>query len=437
MFKFVKLDPIFRRKDVDKLHRSSHSSGLVVSSGVLTAQVERQNQGLLLPVARSGHRAFFHAGVFYIIGGYQRTETTLTDVWQYHPLMHHWERVQMPAAVPPENLSCASVVLPDKVFQFGGSGADFGGSNSDKLLLWDLQSLVFSEVECEGDKRSSPRGGYGGSLTYSELSQCLYLCCGTNGALYHTNVHKFTLSDNTWSILPADKNSPSPRYRQECFVWRESWFIIGGSFIRTCQDMSSMHRLSFATEKWEQVKIGHCPLQGYPVPRRGFGSVVYRDRLYIFGGSHFLHSGFYGDLVEDTGLWYIDLVSMRWNLIGHCTLPKPVDFFAIAVDGYGKVLLNGGRDDLENNRRTPQTFVVWVDVPPLIELCWEKIKVWENESFLKLPLPQLMSNGIPRKLADQIQQFHQSCVDSPSTEETGSTSVASYLRSFMPNFSFF
>ena len=412
MFKIEKLQLIYRLSEVQKYnYKCSKAGNLIVVSENLTSNCEALDNGELLPLARSGHKAFFYLGAFYIYGGYRfQLSNTLVDAWRYYPLMHHWESVTPGTQIPPENLSCASTQVGDKMYLFGGSGADFGESNSNKLYVIELNSLSFSKVQLASKGNICPSPGYGHSITYSQEKQCLYLCCGIDGRSYEGKVFKFSLRDRRWALMPPDKQSVTPRYRQESFVWEQGWYILGGSIDRHCYDMTCMHMFSFNSEKWEMMPVLPNSAQGYPSERRGFASVLYRDRLYVFGGSGFNTNDFNCHLVEDPGLWYIDLPAMRWSLVKECKLPTPIDFFAFALGDNGKVIIHGGRDDLIYNRRTPETFTLWLDVPPLVDLCWEKIKIWEKEGFLSLPLSQLMAYGIPRSIAMQITHFAQSCV---------------------------
>ncbi|KAI6655478.1 Kelch domain-containing protein 10-like protein [Oopsacas minuta] len=411
MFKIEKLKYIYKRLDVDNYkYRWDQDGELIVSSELLTSNCETLDIGELLPRARSGHKAFFYAGAFYIYGGYKKGEdNTLKDAWRYYPLMHHWEKVEPGTEIPSENLSCASTQVRDKLYQFGGSGATFGYTNSCKLYEVDLESLSFTLIKLASEVSICPTPGYGHSLTYSGENKCLYLCCGTDGRAYEKRIFKFSLSENEWSVMNPDKQCVTPRYRQESFVWREGWYIMGGGMVFKSFDMTCMHRFCFNSEKWEIMPILPDTTHGYPAERRGFASILYRNRLYIIGGSLINPESNEFHLVIDEGLWYIDLEWMTWRIVKGCKLPTPVDFFAAAVEDNGKIIIHGGRDDLAKNVRTPETFILWVDVPPLVELCWEKIKIWEKEKFLTLPLSQLMAFGLPRTIAMKVSQFAESC----------------------------
>ena len=411
MFKIQKLQLIYRVPDVQKFNfKCSKAGKLTVVSEKLTAACEKLDNGELIPLARSGHKAFFYLGAFYIFGGYRSDlPNTLVDIWRYYPLMHVWESVTPGTQIPAENLSSASTQFGDKMYLFGGSGADFGESNSNKLYLIDLKTLSFSPIELASEGDFCPTPGYGHSLTYCQEKQCLYLCCGIDGHSYEVKVFKFNLRERRWIVMPPDKQCVTPRYRQESFVWEQGWYLLGGSIDRRCHDMTCMHKFCFNSEKWEMMPLLPDPAHGYPSQRRGFASVRYRDRLYIFGGSGFSSNNYLCHLVEDSGLWHIDLPTMRWSLIQGCKPPRPVDFFAVALDDSGKVIIHGGRKDLTYNKRTPESYILWLDVPPLVDLCWENIRIWEKEGFLSLPLSQLMALGLPRSVAMQVTQFVQSC----------------------------
>ena len=411
MFKIEKLQLIYRVSEVEKYnYKCSKAGNLTVVSERLTATCEKLDNGELLPLARSGHKAFFYLGAFYIYGGYRSNlSKTLVDAWRYYPLLHQWESLVPGTRIPKKNLSCASTQVGDKMYLFGGSGANFGYSNSNKLYIIDLNSLSFSHIQLASKRDICPTPGYGHSLTYSQEQQCLYLCCGIDGRSYETQVFKFSLQDRRWMVMPPDKQCVTPRYRQESFVWEQGWYILGGAIDRRCYDMTCMHKFCLNSEKWEIIPVLPDPTQGYPSKRRGFACVIYRDRLYVFGGSGFNTSDYNCHLVEDSGLWYIHLPDMRWSLIEGCKLSRPIDFFAVALDDSGKLIIHGGRENLIYNRRTPETFILWLDVPPLVDLCWEKIKIWEKEGFLSLSLPQLLAHGLPRSIAKQVAQFAQSC----------------------------
>ena len=411
MFKIEKLEYIYKRSLVDEFKYKCREDGeLIVSSKRLTSNCELLDNGELLPRSRSGHKAFFHAGAFFIYGGYKKGEdNTLRDVWRYYPLMHLWEKIDPCTEIPTENLSCASTLVGEKMYLFGGSGADFGHTNSRKLYQVDLETLSFSEIRYKNKDGIFPTPGYGYSLTHSMENKCLYLCCGIDGRVYEKRNFKFDLTEHTWSVMKPDNQSVTQRYRQEDFVWRQAWYVIGGGINLKCFDMTCMYKFCFSSEKWQIIPVLPDPVHGYPAERRGFASIPYKDRMYILGGSLIIQRTIKCKLVEDVGLWYIDLIEMCWVLVQGCKMPKCVDFFAYAWEDNGKVIINGGRDDLDKNTRTSETYILWLDVPPLVDLCWEKIKIWEKESFLTLPLPQLLAHGLPRNIAMKVTQFTTSC----------------------------
>ena len=137
------------------------------------------------PSARSGHRLVTVGGSLLLFGGY--TEHRFGDesvgelkqeVWCYNIATEKWKLlVTNEEDFPASTASCAVVSFKSKVIVFGGSGAYFGRTNSNKLQILDMETLQWSTVQLQGD---ALQAGYGHSISLTE-DGFLYLYGGTDG----------------------------------------------------------------------------------------------------------------------------------------------------------------------------------------------------------------------------------------------------------------
>jgi len=95
---------------------------------------------------------------------------------------------------------------------------------------------------------------------------------------------------------------PSPRHSSSAIVFDGSMYVFGG-YSGSCR--SDLHRFNFETNTWTEIK--KTSNNSWPQERYRTSSAFYKDMMYIYGG----HNG--GKQLED--FWSFDLKKHFWSLI--------------------------------------------------------------------------------------------------------------------------
>lgn len=82
-------------------------------------------------------------------------------------------------------------------------------------------------------------------------------------------------------------------------------------------------------------------------------------------------------------------------------MPEPAYFHCAAVTPAGCMYIHGGVVNIHENKRTGSLFKIWLTVPSLLELCWEKlIKAFPH--LTSLPTMQLLNLGLTEELIERL-----------------------------------
>ncbi|XP_017694723.1 PREDICTED: kelch domain-containing protein 10 [Lepidothrix coronata] len=299
--------------------------------------------------------------------------------WQGHlPPPSSQNRLFFP--VHPKKCPSLPVVLHgNNLLVFGGTGIPFGESNGNDVHVCNVKYKRWALLSCRGKK---PNRIYGQAMAI--INGCLYVFGGTTGYIYSTDLHRLDLSTREWVQLKPNNMScdmPEERWAREGFwdCWqarREELARIwecGKGFAGTLSpspgELGGIHAYNLETNTWEEI------------PTKPHEKV-----------------GESGNFPGKTGAgesW------RSWN-VGVGALPffpgrNSVSVFPQA----GCMYVHGGVVNIHENKRTGSLFKLWLVVPSLLELCWEKLLEYFPH-LATLSRPQLLHLGLTQGLVERL-----------------------------------
>lgn len=218
---------------------------------------------------RSGHRIVCDEHYVYLFGGFNphllpnapvpnvriwnESKPLLKELWRYSKLTQTWQYLSTTGTAPNALAShCAIMIGPNRLLVYGGSGTPFGLANSNKMYICDLIRLHWKRINFENEMVYSdnnlfaynpdiPIPAYGQAIVYDNKKELIYICGGTTGFDYFLDMHEFNLKTNCWRLLSPAPENIEPRYRHEMVLYKEKLYIIGGS---TVEQSFSLHQVS-------------------------------------------------------------------------------------------------------------------------------------------------------------------------------------------------
>ncbi|TNN70857.1 Kelch domain-containing protein 10 [Liparis tanakae] len=312
-------------------------------------------EGHCVPPARSGHRCVADSTNLYVFGGFNpdfeeaggsenEDYPLFRELWRFHFATATWQQIHTEGYMPTELASMSAVLHGNNLLVFGGTGIPFGENNGNDVHVCNVQYKGWNLLNCRGKK---PNKIYGQAMVI--INGYLYVFGGTTGYLYSTDLHRLDLTTREWTHLKpnnAPSDLPEERYRQSREVKR-------------------------------------CSRQG---------EETLRLEVFICGGYN-------GELIL-SDLWKINLQTFQWTKLP-AAMPEPAYFHCAAVTPAGCMYVHGGVVNTSGNRRTGSLYKVWLVVPSLLELTWEKLlKTFPHLD--QLSTLQLLSMGLTHALIQRL-----------------------------------
>jgi N-acetylneuraminic acid mutarotase len=226
--------------------------------------------------------------------------------------------VKQGEGVPSPRLWCSSTVQKGKLYLYGGHTTQ-GLSN----IISNVKSDLF-EYDFATQKWTELQHQLGGKTEHKCVlyDGCLWFIGGYNGYDYTNDIFQYNPETKTSCLIEATGERFSPRSALTVVVWRDKLYTFGGwnGFSKTWYN--DVHKFDFATKVWAKVSAKGTP----PPQRTSHTAVVWRDKMYTFGG--FSGEHYLNDLHE------FDLETETWKDISHQTCgerPEPRSRFCAAV----------------------------------------------------------------------------------------------------------
>ncbi|KAM9078363.1 kelch domain-containing protein 10 isoform X2 [Balaenoptera ricei] len=353
------------------------------------------------PPARSGHRCVADNTNLYVFGGYNpdydesggpdnEDYPLFRELWRYHFATGVWHQMGTDGYMPRELASMSLVLHGNNLLVFGGTGIPFGESNGNDVHVCNVKYKRWALLSCRGKK---PSRIYGQAMAI--INGSLYVFGGTTGYIYSTDLHKLDLNTREWTQLKPNNLScdlPEERYRHEIAHDGQRIYILGGGTSWTAYSLNKIHAYNLETNAWEEIATKPHEKIGFPAARRCHSCVQIKNDVFICGG--------YNGEVILGDIWKLNLQTFQWVKLP-ATMPEPVYFHCAAVTPAGCMYIHGGVVNIHENKRTGSLFKIWLVVPSLLELAWEKLLA-AFPNLANLSRTQLLHLGLTQGLIERL-----------------------------------
>uniref|UniRef100_H3B0E7 Kelch domain-containing protein 10 n=1 Tax=Latimeria chalumnae TaxID=7897 RepID=H3B0E7_LATCH len=345
------------------------------------------------PPARSGHRCVADSSNLYVFGGYNpdyeesgghenEDYPLFRELWRYHFAAGTWQQMGTEGYMPRELASMSVVLHGNNLLVFGGTGIPFGESNGNDVHVCNVKYKRWSLLNCRGKK---PNRIYGQAMAI--INGYLYVFGGTTGYVYSTDLHRLDLTTREWIQLKP--NNPPNDVPQESLPLS----VAHKGFYYEVEENDVIHAYNLETNTWEELITKPHSKIGFPAARRCHSCVQIKNvDVFICGGYN-------GELILGD-LWKLNLQTLQWTKLP-AVMPEPAYFHCAAVTPAGCMYVHGGVVNIHENKRTGSLFRIWLVVPSLLELCWEKL-LRSFPHLAHLPATQLLHLGLTQELIERL-----------------------------------
>uniref|UniRef100_A0A8C9WDT3 Kelch domain-containing protein 10 n=1 Tax=Scleropages formosus TaxID=113540 RepID=A0A8C9WDT3_SCLFO len=356
----------------------------------------------LAPIRNNGgHRCVADSANLYVFGGYNpdydesggsenEDYPLFRELWRYHFATGTWQQIRTEGYMPTELASMSAVLHGNNLLVFGGTGIPFGENNGNDVHVCNVKYKRWSLLNCRGKK---PNRIYGQAMVI--INGYLYVFGGTTGYIYSTDLHRLDLTTREWTHLkptnPPD-DLPEERYRHEIAHDGQRIYILGGGTSWTSYPLDKIHAYNLETNSWEEIITKPHEKIGYPAARRCHSCVQIKNDVFVCGGYN-------GELIL-ADLWKVNLQTFQWTKLP-AVMPEPAYFHCAAVTPAGCMYVHGGVVNIHENKRTGSLFRIWLVVPSLLELCWEKL-LKSFPHLAHLSAVQLLHLGLTQELIERL-----------------------------------
>ncbi|KAK3601733.1 hypothetical protein CHS0354_016095 [Potamilus streckersoni] len=357
---------------------------------------------------RSGHRIVVDESDLYCLGGYNpdfwdipneegsgTTYPLFAELWRFNFATRKWTLLKTKGQMPVELASHTLLKCGRHLIHLAGTGVPFGINKSNMVTSIDLRDLCWKQLNCSGEL---PLPIYGHTVT--KVGDYVYVMGGTTEYVYHMEVHRLNLKSLYWEHLTKEdkewkcvKNIPVPRYRHEVVYLDGKLYVFGGGTGVDAYSLKKIPAFDVDTHIWEKIVTVPDIIHGFPKPRKCHSCVQMENEVYVCGGLT-------KELCILPCLWKFCLYTHKWTKLS-VELQVPVYFHSADLTQAGCMYIFGGVTHYED-KRTNIIQKIWLKIPSLMEMCWEKLcNLIEMEKYAK-DKTVLISLGIPRHLMDRI-----------------------------------
>lgn len=349
------------------------------------------------PTPRSGHRLVAVGEYVVLFGGYTYKPVLggelKKEVWCYHTPTGSWKLILTDCAnFPLSAASCAVASYGSKLIVFGGSGVNFGHTNSDSLHVLDMKTLSWEKIRLSG---SLIEGGFGHSISLGTDLSYLYLYGGCDGFHYFNTMNKICLK--TWNNENFYRSNYYGVYRHESINHENKIMIFGGGNPHAQVDLGTVPYFCTTTNTWNVL---HANSQVNPNARLAHSCNKIKDYVIVMGGQakkddHSLENYALCDI------WLFNLKSSSWTELP-IVLPERLFFHSSAKSNDDCIYTFGGSKYSGSGtvQRLNVLYKVSLFVSPLVELAWDVVS---RHFVMDVPQLKLMHEiGIPSYFLDRL-----------------------------------
>jgi hypothetical protein len=300
-----------------------------------------------------------------IFGGFAN-QTCFNDVHVMNLATGAWRTLQTSGDVPKPVTSHSAVADGDYLLVFGGTSADFGVENSDKLHLLEIADSKWTELATSGDK---PSARYGQSMVRRPETSEVYIFGGTTGQEFFDDLHRFDASTLTWTKIESSGQPPPHRYRHAAVSTFSTMFIVGGGNNQPL-DVSkplSVWSFNYETAQWTEHITSAEGKHPCPVPRLCHTATLRGNHIYVHGGTN-------GREIYGEWMWRLNLFTWKWTRMASPTTATQLFFHSACTTMRGRYITFGGCLDRSGPHGVAQTRsdkvdARWLEAPSLLDSC--------------------------------------------------------------------
>ena len=270
------------------------------------------------PKRRSFHTSCVYDNHLYIFGGKDITEGKLGDIMKLNLLEEdsEWIEVKPEKGKILEPLAFHSgTLIGDKYYIIGGNNVFL--RQSCNIYIYNLSENILSKIKMEKNDKNDNVVYYLSmhSADYYEQRNEIILFGGYSDGNLINKVFRFNLKnhDTRMQKIEDEENAPEPRIGHASFIFKDSLYIFGGS-VEDGNLLNDLWKLDLNNFSWlkiiENNKYNDNELL-IPSPRSGhaLSHINSEDNfVYIFGGK-------IGNFQEGNDLWKYDISNNEFKLI--------------------------------------------------------------------------------------------------------------------------
>lgn len=351
-----------------------------------------------VPEPRSGHcAATSDCGNFlYIYGGFTTVPTRrgFSDLYSFHLASREWTLISPTTGeCPVTTCSQSCVYFENKIYIFGGTGADFQ-SPSNNMYVCDLVTRHWQKVILQSDL--IPTARFGQTLQRDKHDKFILFggvtTLGFNLNEFFDDLWQFNPRERKWIVIPANFSlleNHFARYRHDAVLINASdtdvtdrMLVIGGGTPDTTGILDHVYSFDFTTKDWQLLRCRPDRNDVFPSARRSHTCQLFGRDIYMFGGTN----GKAGPtLLYYQDVWTLNIDSLQWTNITEKfgQWPTPT-FFHIAVFlQTNTLLIHGGA--ITDTLRTTRIAVLQLGVASLLHAVAQA--VGRTRRFLPTDMP--------------------------------------------------
>jgi non-specific serine/threonine protein kinase len=226
-----------------------------------------------LPIHRTEASGTVCGNKFYVLGGLDYFMRSFDDLWMYDSHTNEWKK----ESSLPAPLNHAAVLSDDSLIYviggFGPLGFRYRGVNVAK---YTPQKAVFAynpRLRTWTSLSALPEARGAGAAVY--LNDTIYYAGGVGLDLnVKNNLWAYCIKTNHWIAL---KSFHTPRDHHRMEVLNRNLYVISGRQDDLRKTLRSVEVYSLSKQQWSLV-------DSIPTARGGLSSIVYRNKIYVFGG---------------------------------------------------------------------------------------------------------------------------------------------------------
>ena len=260
------------QKGLPGLH-VERSQHIVDQSTTLWEEIRTANHH---PSRRSYHSAVMWNEKLVIYGGQDLREGPQTGMWSIEIGQFDqsdWEELKISETAPLCRHS--AIVKNDQMYIFGGSD---GSQEFNRTLVFNLKTLACRSILPENNACPPPLDSHSACLYEDGTAAWMVVFGGFAAGERSSSVYTLNLASEKWKQAQTSRG-PEGRSNQSAVIYKDHMYIFGGTS-EEGEKLCDLWKLDLRTYHWEQVD---CSGE-VPSGRSGHSAVLYGDVMIVFGG---------------------------------------------------------------------------------------------------------------------------------------------------------